>query len=215
MKKALLIVIALVPFLVFAQDGADPGKTPTKAQPTIVSISAKATDVRSVISDLFTQAKKNFVLQPGVQFALYLSLNNVEFEEALNIICKQANLQFDIQNGIYYVSKAKPPVVAPVTPPQPKGTLDKAVLDKTLTTKMYKTDIRIVFAAFAKQTDVTLDVDKSVPNFKLDAILLKTSLKYALDKVTEATGLKYKFTDKLSILIYKPDENKVAVSSGD
>jgi type II secretory pathway component GspD/PulD (secretin) len=178
----------------------------------MVSVTGKATDVRAILADLFAQAKQNYVLQPGVQAALYLTLDKIEFEEALNIICAQSKLQFEIQNGIYFITKAKPAVIAPATPVI-KGTLDKSVLDKRLTTRLNKTDIRAVFAEFAKQTQVALDVDKTVPNFKLDAILTKATLRYALEKVTEATGLKFKFTDHLTILIYKPEDgNKVAIS---
>lgn len=212
MKKALLIAIAILPFLAFGRDEGTPGQDANKPQQTIVSVSAKATDVRSVLADLFAQAKKNFVVQPGIQFALYLSLDKVAFEDALDIICKQANLTFMIKNEIYFVSK-KPIVAAEI--PKPKGTLDKAVLDSKVTTKLYKTDIRVVFAELAKQANIEIEVHKSVPNYKLDAVLSKTSLKYAFDKITDATGLKVKFTDHMSIEIYKPDENKVTISGGE
>jgi hypothetical protein len=215
MKKALLFATLLVPILAFGQ--ATDTKTGTEAAkpipPTIVSVKARATDVRAIIADLFTQAKRNYVLQPGIQAALFLNLDGVEFEEALNIICAQSKLQFQVQNGIYFISK-KPVVAAEVPPaPAPKGTLDKNVLKHALTAKFAKTDLRLVIAAFAKQTDVDIEVEKSVPNYRLDATLSHTTLKLALDKVTEAAGLKYKFTDNMSILIYKPvDTNKVAVS---
>src|ERR1044072_860195 len=105
MKKALLIAIAIFPFLAFGQDGGNTGQEPPKVQPVIVSITAQSTDVRIVIADLFIQAKKNFVLQPGINFALFLSLDKVTFEDALDIVCKQANLTFIIKNDIYFVSK--------------------------------------------------------------------------------------------------------------
>lgn len=210
MKKALLIALFVLPFCVFAQGDGD--KTTPAKQQTIVTVTAKGADVRGIIADLFAQAKQNYVLQPGISFSLFLSLDKIDFEEALNIICTQAKLQFEVQNGIYFISKAKA-TVAPTIPAKPKGTLDKEVLARRLTTKLAKTDIRVVFAEFAKQTDVTIEIDKSVPNFKLDAFLTKTSLRYALEKVTEATGLKYKLTDNLSILIYKPEDgNKVSIS---
>lgn len=211
MKKAIIIALALLPILAFGQ-GTTGDKSAAKT-PIIVSVTARATDVRAIIADLFGQAKLNYVLQPGAQAALFLSLDKVEFEEALNIICAQSKLTFEVQNGIYFISKAKPPVV--VAPAIPKGMLDKSVLTHKLTTKLMKTEIRAVFAEFGKQTDVTIDVDKSVPAFKLDAILHNASLKYALEKVTDATGLKYRFTDNLSILIYKPEtSDKVAISGG-
>ena len=215
MKKALITALILVPILAFGQ-GDKPTTTTTattQAHPTMVSVKAKAADVRSILTDLFTQAKQNFVLQPNIQAALFLTLDNVEFEEALNIICAQAKLQFQIQNGIYFITKK--PVIATVIPVATKGPLDKSVLTHRLTAKFAKTEIRLVIAAFAKQTDITIEVDKGVPNYRLDASLNHATLRVALDKVTEAAGLKYKFTDNLSILIYKPeDSNKVAVTGG-
>lgn len=215
MKKALFIALALVPFLAFGQGDGVKGTTIQAVKtPVMVSITAKATDVRAILADLFAQAKQNYVLQQGIQAAFFLTLDKVEFEEALNIICNQAKLQYEVQNGIYFITKAKPVVIAPVVPVA-KGTLDKSVLATRLTTKFTKTDIRVVFAEFSKQTEVKIEVDKAVPNFKLDTTLKHTTLRYALDKVTEATGLKYKFTENLSILIYKPDDgNKVAVTGG-
>ena len=209
MKKALIIAIALVPIFAFGQGSND--KAVQKTAPIIVSVNARATDVRAIISDLFAQAKLNYVLQPGIQAALFLQLDKVDFEEALNIICTQSKLQFEVRNGIYFISKRV--VVASTAPVIPKGTLDKSVLAHRLTTKQSKTDIRVVFAELAKQTDVAIEIDKSVPNFKLDLTLNHTTLRYALDKITEAAGLKYKFTDNLSIQIYKPDDgNKVSLS---
>ncbi|HVT11898.1 MAG TPA: hypothetical protein VHE55_06500 [Fimbriimonadaceae bacterium] len=212
MKKALIVALALIPLFALGQTTGEDHKA-NASQPIIVSLTSKTTDVRAIISDLFSQAKQNYVLQPGIQAAIYLSLDKVEFDEALAIVCNQAHLQYEIQNGIYFITKKV--VVAPATPPPAKGVLDKGVLSHRLTTKLTKTDIRLVFAEFAKQTEVKIEVDKSVPNYKLDALLNHTSLKFALDKVTEATGLKYKFTDNLSILIYKPDDgNKIAVTGG-
>ena len=43
------------------------------------------------------------------------------------------------------------------------------------------------------QAGIAIEVDPTVPGYKLDAYLINTSLKYALDQVTEAAGLKYRF----------------------
>jgi hypothetical protein len=64
-----------------------------------------------------------------------------------------------------------------------------------------------VFAELSKQTGVKIEVDPSVPAYKLDAFLIRTSLRYALDQVGAAAKLLYKFTDTNTILIYRPVEN--------
>lgn len=74
-------------------------------------------------------------------------------------------------------------------------------LQKRLTTRMAMADIKDVFNEFAKQTGFTIELDPKVPAYKLDAYLINTSLKYALDVVTEATKLEYVLTDKGTIKI--------------
>jgi len=205
MKKALILALTLAPILVFGQSAGDDKTTPDQANtkaPIIVSVNANAKDIRSIIAELFSQAKLNYVLQPAIQGALYLSLDKVDFDVALNIVCDQAKLQVQVQNGIYFITKK--PVVAVAMPPTPKGTLDKSVLIRKISGKFTKTDMRLVLTALGKQADVMIEVDKSVPNYKLDVKLNHATLRFALDKVTEAANLKYKFTDNKSILIYKP-----------
>lgn len=104
---------------------------------------------------------------------------------------------------------AKPdPVKAPETDKASEGAktsasgqLSAADLQKRLTTRMAMADLRDVFKEFGKQTGITIEVAESVPFYKIDAFLLDTSLKYALDVVTEATKLKYTLTDKKTIRI--------------
>lgn len=221
--KTRLLFVSLLVLACGALAQADP-PTDSQVTPITVSIKAKGTDVKTVLGDLFTQAHKNYVIQPDTFFALHLALANVDFDEALMIVSKLANLKIELQNGIYYVSRIKPkPSVDTATtttpkvtvPPKLTGTLPKTVLAKKLTTRFAKTDMRQIFAEISKQTGVPIDFDKSVPAYKLDAILKNTSLRYALDQITEATGLAYRFTDTMSILIYKPapGDNQVRVAA--
>lgn len=198
-----------------------PADPPVLQTPITVSVSAAGTDVKTVLGDLFKQAHKNYVIQPETYFALHLSLDKVDFDEALMIISQLANLKIDIQDGIYYISRGakKPAVEAATTPPapvKPHGTLPKTVLTKKITTRLSKATLNDVIAELGRQSGVTLEIDKSVPVLKLDAFLINTSLKYALDEITKAAGLDYKFTDNLTIQIYKPaaESSHVGVING-
>lgn len=224
MKKAWILTAALA--LATVGFAADEAKT-TPPQPKLVSVSAKGDDVRSVLHGIFAQAEKNYVIEPGIRFVLYLSLSNVELDEALEIICRQANIEYKVQNGITFITPKKvvlpakpetPPVeIKPIpAPPKPLGTLPKTVLDKRFTTRLNKASIRDVFKAIGAQTQVKFEIDDSVPNWKLDAFLIDTSVKYALDLIAKQAGLEYRFTDRLSIEIRKPDltpkeENRITV----
>ncbi|MCC7434424.1 MAG: hypothetical protein IT363_07045 [Methanoregulaceae archaeon] len=215
MKNLLTMLAALTiiatPLAAVAQETGSQQALPT------VSVDAKGDDVRSVLHDLFGQAKKNYVLDPGVRFALYLSLNDIEFEEALHLICKNASLAYEIQNGIYFVKRAPAPQPKPEPKPEekPKGKLPETVLAKPVTTKLEKTDLRALFTELGKQTEITFEVDSAVPAYKLDALLTKLSLKSALTQICEATKLEYVLTDRLTILIRKKtEENRIVLRSG-
>lgn len=216
MRRTLLLLAVLgVAFAAHAQENP-----PTKTGPAEVSVAAKGDDVRGVLSAVFEQAGKDFVLEPNIRFVLYLSLTKVEFEEALQIICKTAELKWEVQNGVYFITKKKvlvPPAIqpthsAPPKPIEPIGKLPADVLKKTLTTRLSKTDFRDVVAEIGRQTGLTIEVGSDVPRYKVDAFLINTSLKYALDVLTKAVGSKYTFTDRRTIMIgMVKDENRVVV----
>ncbi|MFY9233660.1 MAG: hypothetical protein WAO58_04285 [Fimbriimonadaceae bacterium] len=215
MKKHLLaIAISMLPIAGFASD--DTVKTAADGSVTITS---GGRDARLIVHSLFTQAKKSYVLQPQPFKQLHLNLESVPFEEALQIVCKLGQLQVEVKNGIYFISKDpnavksdtmfsassdrtdKPTTVASL----PSTRLPHSVLGKKITTRMQKTDIREVFADFANQTGINIEVAANVPQYKIDAFLIDTSLMYSLNVINKAAGLKFRFTDRLSIEIYKPE----------
>lgn len=218
--KRLLLTLVLAAFAVGAMAQASGSANNSTIQ--TISVSSKGSDVRDVLSDLFAQTKKNFVIEPNVHFALFLSLNDMEFEEALALICKTASLKYQLQNGIYFISKKKivpaaqpaPVVASESAERKPEGKLSQTVLKKRVSAKDTRIDIRDFFKDLSTQSAVPIEVDSKVPGYKLDIVLRNTSLKYALDTVCKAAGLSYKFTDNLSILVAQAEdktENKVTV----
>lgn len=204
--------------------------TSVKTEGTMVSITSKGDDVRSVLYDLFRQTGHNFVLDAGVRWVLYLHLEKVSFEQALSIVTQNAEIGYEFKNGVYYIGKnrktTKPveakPNPAPQNKPEVKPTESKPTeskpteskpaesnkltetdLQKRLTTRYSVTPIRKVFEEFTRQTGIKIEVDESVPNYKLDAFLIDTSLKYALDVICDAAKLRWIKTDKGTIRIEK------------
>lgn len=211
MKKLILALLLTLPLLAAAQTSSPSSSKEAATLPT-VTVSSKGRDIREVLHEMFTQVKKNFVLDQNVSYRLFLSLDNIDFDQALQIICKSAGLKIELQDGIYYVSKgiAVRAVVtssgseAQVIAVKPKGQLGEKALLHKVTTRLEKADMAVVFANFRQQTGVNIEMEPGLPKYKLDAFLVNTTLKYALERVTEAAGLKYKLTDNMSILIYKP-----------
>jgi type II secretory pathway component GspD/PulD (secretin) len=204
--KTLLTILFCLSWAYLAEAQAAPS-----AQPSAVSISAKGDDVRRVLADLFAQAKKDFVLEPNIRYVLYLSLTDVEFEDALRIVLRTAELKYELQDGIYFISKKKPvPVVVPPLEPQPKptpapeppkGKLPAQVLSKVVTTRLSKTDLRETVAKIGRQAGITIEVAETIPRYKVDAFFIKTSVKYALDVLSRALGVRYVFTDRQTLLL--------------
>lgn len=213
-----------------------------------VTLSSKGLDVRNVLHDLFTQAKKNYVLENVSRHDLYLNLNAVEFEESLALICKLCELTYEVQNGIYTLRKsarsagkaptspapgkptpenpktaAKP--VVPVTNSNPPTTVTKpeatrtsvsslessnkpgklptTVLQKPVTGVFSKQDLRSIVETLGKSTGVKVEVDASVPKYKLDITLGKTSLGWALNALAQRLQLQVIFTERQTILLRK------------
>jgi type II secretory pathway component GspD/PulD (secretin) len=238
MKTTKLLIVLCLAATAFAAhaDGTnghkqDPPATPAQAPNNLVSISANGTDVRLALHDLFAQMKMNYVIEPNVKFTLYLSLEKVDFDEAMGIICHLAKIKVDKQNGIYYVSndvkgtKTLPqPVETPAKDVQAPLTSDpkaapsipvvgwKELRTKLVTTKMPKTSIKKVMAELSQQTGIPITIDPLVPDYKLDAFLNQTSLKYALDHIVAATHLHYTIVDRSSVKIYLQEESLILVN---
>ncbi len=189
-----------------------------------VSINAKGDDVRSVIHDLFTQAKQNYVLAPGTRFVLYLSLNEKPFVEALRLVCEGANLGFEERGGVYFIDKAKPTkivLIAPATAERapiletqasqairisdPTANLkyeDKVKATK-LKTNLKRIELKALCEALGKQAGVQIILDSAIPAYKMDAVLNNVTLKFALDELCKAARLNWSFTSSGQILITK------------
>ena len=179
---------------------------------TEVTVASRGLDVREVLHDLFRQAKQNYVLDTMPRQSLFLSLDKMDFEEALHIVCKLSNLSYEVQNGVYFLSKlpvTKQAVAKPIE--SPKGKLPITALDKKVTTRLSKTELTAVFAELGKQTNIRIEFAPGIPAYKLDAFLIGTTLKYALETITKAAGLEYVLTERMSIMIQKPEANRVSL----
>lgn len=248
MKSLTSIAVLALAFSAIAQTTPQTTTAPNQAQN--VKIKSKGEDLRSVIATIFEQTGKQFVLETNFHQSLYMSLDGISFEKAIDIISKVADLEFEEKQGIWYIHKKAPTALNPNLKPIPRqikpvatttpAKIDKAKtaakptaradkhaagqsfaalslpatlkpapkpvtvdLSKRLTVQLKKMDIREVFAEFGLQGKVTIEVDETVPNYKLDAFFYNTSVKFALDKVCKTAGLKYIVTPGKTVRISK------------
>jgi hypothetical protein len=199
-----------------------PGTEPvqTQADQPKVTVVSRGNDIRLVLTNIFAQAKRSLILQSNIQYSLYLSLQDTDFEKAVSVICEQAGLKFDVRDGIYHVYTKKN---APDTPaaiptmegekfdskPEPftastagkKGKLSLTVLKRKVTTKLAKAPIGAVLEELGAQAGVKIELGDNVPAYRMDAVLTHTTLRYALEQVTRVAKLTYTFTDHQTILV--------------
>lgn len=178
------------------------------AQNMTVRVKAKGEDLRVVLASIFEQTGQQYIVQTSARQSLYLSLDGVTLEYAMEVLTEVADIEFEKKNGVWYVRTKKPTVhtaaqgFAPAPKPEaPK--LDATILDKKVSTKLTKTSIKEVFAQFAKQTGTVIEIDKGVPMYKIDAFMYNTSLKFALDRICKAAGLKYELAPGKTVRIRK------------
>ncbi|MEQ1823653.1 MAG: hypothetical protein ABL949_14185 [Fimbriimonadaceae bacterium] len=212
MKKILITLSILATTLSVAQN---------------VNVNAKGEDVRSVIHEIFTQAKQNYVFTPSNRFVLYISLQDRPFLDALKVVCQNANLAFTVRDGVYYIDKAKPKAAVKTTlvPPvyaerlpevetkmaqpirlvtnTPKPKSEDQIINSVLKTNLKKTDIRVLCQELGKQAGVQIILDSSIPSYKMDAVLDRVTLKFALTELCKAAGLNWSFITSGQILITK------------
>ncbi len=178
------------------------------AQNMTVRIKAKGDDLRVVLASMFEQTGQQYVIQTSARQGLYLSLDGVTLEYAIEAISEVADLEFEKKAGVWYVRTKKPVVhtqAQTFVPPAASVALktDPSILEKKVSTKLTKTSIKDVFAAFAKQTGTTILIDKDVPLYKLDAFMYNTSLRFALERICKAAGLKYELAPGKTVRIRK------------
>lgn len=230
-KAAILSLLLALPLLGFGQS-TEP-TPPVTTQGTQITISAKGTDVRGVLHDLFTQAKKNYVLENVSRTELFLSLHAMDFDETLEVVCRLANLTYEIQNDIYYFTKVRPatstpnlnnPVRNSGPSPAPNaiaaraiGKLSETVLKRAVSGTFNKLDLRTIVKQLGEQAKVTVEIDERVPKYKLDFKLNPTSLGFALKTVADRLDLELVFSDHQTLILQpkgvKPVVEKFDVST--
>jgi type II secretory pathway component GspD/PulD (secretin) len=241
MKSATLAFVLLaLPLTVLAGQAKDK-KLETDATPKDsipITVASKGQEVRTVLMSIFDQEKKQYVIEPNIHFAVFLSLEKADFHRALDIVCTLSGLQADLKDGIYFVHPGRNAVVKPILSPAvstpdlipsrapvvqiptativskpvaPLGPVPAAALLKHVTTRLTKATIRTLFSDLSRQTGVKIVVDDKVPAYKLDAFLINTSLRYALNKITRAAGLTWKLPPNRTILI-TPDATASTVA---
>ncbi len=121
MRTLLIAAAALAAAPCWGKEAAPPSISLSSEGPIrMVTLRSRGLDIREVLFDLFDQAGESFMLSPEVKSPLYLSLKEIEFEEALGLILNAARLQSRRQNGILFIDPL--PAAGPEPTPEPAAT---------------------------------------------------------------------------------------------
>ncbi len=110
------------------------------AQSQTVKIKSRGEDVRTVIDAIFEQTGKQYVLETNFHQTLYMNLDGVSFQKAIEIISSVTDMEFEEKQGIWYIHKKPisihhifaPTKVVPITKDsQPKVVNPTPALIKT------------------------------------------------------------------------------------
>ncbi len=89
----------------------------TFAQSQTVKIKSKGEDIRTVIDSIFEQTGKQYVLETNFHQSLYMNIDGISFQKAIDIISNITDMEFEEKLGIWYIHKkpiSSPHVFAPV-----------------------------------------------------------------------------------------------------
>lgn len=75
------------------------------AQSQTVKIKSRGEDVRTVIDAIFEQTGKQYVLETNFHQTLYMNLDGVSFQKAIEIISSVTDMEFEEKQGIWYIHK--------------------------------------------------------------------------------------------------------------
>ena len=74
-------------------------------QSQTVKIKSRGEDIRTVIDTIFEQTGKQYVLETNFHQSLYMNLDGISFQKAIEIISNVTEMEFEEKQGIWYIHK--------------------------------------------------------------------------------------------------------------
>lgn len=99
-----LIALSVSPFL-SPPLSAEPLKTPTENDTKLFSIELRDAEAGDVLRALAQQSGLNIVIGEGVEGKISVSLKDIPFKSALEMIIKSRGLSYTVQNNVLWVGK--------------------------------------------------------------------------------------------------------------
>lgn len=156
----------------------------TPSEPRI-TLEAKGTDAREVFVELFRQAGTPFVLHVALERPLYLTLREVPFLKALQLLCEATDTRFSVRDGVY--------LILPRQPQQRPKVVHTSPSIKLSGTGMKLTDVA---RALEAGTGIRIEIAPGTPELRYNLNLPTMPLEQVLDALCRNTGLRWERTER-------------------
>ena len=130
----------------------------------LVSLNAKGEDIKDILQEIAQKTGRNIIFSKDISGGLYLTLNKVSLDRAIDLIIRSLGYTYEIREGgfiIVSVPKGETPS-APILEIKELVKIDKIGDIYYVTADLRKSDIRDILQEIAKKTEFNFVIDPKV-----------------------------------------------------
>lgn len=169
------------------EHGGAPSHQPGQHSSGNISMKFQDQDVQGALHAILKQVVRHYVIAPEVKGKLTLEMNNVNLETALDMIVRQVDGRWFVQDGVYHVT-AKGAQTAHL----PRSGQQVAVKISKL--EMRDTDVSGAITTIANQAKLTFAIDPKLQG-KINCVLENVTFEEALAAILEQVQGTYRIED--------------------
>ncbi|MEN3011571.1 MAG: secretin N-terminal domain-containing protein [Dictyoglomus thermophilum] len=130
----------------------------------LVTLTAKGDDIKDILQEIIQKSGKNIIFSKDVSGGVYLTLNRVPLDRAIDLIVRSAGYIYEVrEGGVILVSAPKiEGAPSPIIEIKELVKIDKIGDVFYVTASLKKSDIRDVLQEIASKTDLNFIVDPKV-----------------------------------------------------
>jgi len=130
----------------------------------LVSLNAKGEDIKDILQEIAQKTGRNIIFSKDISGGLYLTLNKVSLDRAIDLIIRSLGYTYEIREGgfiIVSVPKGEAPSI-PILEIKELVKIDKISDVYYVTADLRKSDIRDILQEIAKKTEFNFVIDPKI-----------------------------------------------------
>ncbi|MEM2668324.1 MAG: AMIN domain-containing protein, partial [Candidatus Methanomethylicaceae archaeon] len=129
----------------------------------LVTLSAKGEDIKDLLQEIAQKTGRNIIFSRDVVGGIYLTLNKVPLDRAIDLIIKSSGYIYEIrEGGVILVSSPKAEQVSPILEIKELVKIDKIGEIYYVTANLKKSDIKDILQEIANKTEFNFVVDPKI-----------------------------------------------------